>query len=158
MEPKRDLRSTLKKRLPFDIPEEEVSLNVLRTNDVLQAGFSRLFKEHGVSSSLYNVLRILRGEGHPLPCLEVAGRMVTRLPDITRLVDRLEAMRLVTRARTEEDRRVVLIAITEAGVTLLSSLDGPIQELHRRQLGHLTPEEMATLNHLLVKARRNEQA
>jgi len=151
------LQSALKKQHPFDTPEEEVSLNILRTNDTLQAGFAKLFKEHGISSPLYNVLRILRGEGAPLPCLEVAGRMVTRVPDITRLVDRLEILGLVARKRTDDDRRVVLIAITEAGLTLLANLENPVRDLHRRQLGHLSPDEMATLNHLLVKARQNEQ-
>src|SRR4051812_49384251 len=113
-EPESVLQAELKKQRPFATPEEEVSLNLVRTCDVVQTGFARLFKEHGISSPLYNVLRILRGEGAALPCLEVAGRMVTRLPDITRLVDRLETMGLVTRSRTEEDRRVVLVAITEA--------------------------------------------
>jgi DNA-binding MarR family transcriptional regulator len=148
------LQSELKKRGPFATAEEEVSLNLARTGDVLQAGFARLFKGHGISSPLYNVLRILRGEGRPLPCLEVAGRMVTRLPDITRLVDRLEAMGLVRRSRIEEDRRVVLIAITDAGLALLAALDAPVAELHKAQLGHLSPDELATLNRLLVKARR----
>ncbi len=151
------LQSALKKQRPFDAPEEEVSLNLMRTGDILQAGFARLFKEHGISSPLYNVLRILRGEGAPLPCLEVASRMVTRVPDMTRLVDRLEALGLVARARIEEDRRVVLVAITETGLALLESLEGPVHDLHRRQLGHLSPEETAELNRLLVKARTTEQ-
>ena len=82
--------------------------------------------------------------------------MVTRLPDITRLVDRLEALSLVSRARTDEDRRVVLVTITETGRTLVQSIEGPVRELHRRQLGHLSPEEIAALNTLLVKARQNQ--
>ena len=150
------LASALKKQRPFDSSEEEVTLNVMRTGDSLQFGFTRLFKGHGISSPLYNVLRILRGEGTAIPCLEVASRMVTRVPDITRLIDRLELLGLVNRARTDEDRRVVLIAITEAGAALLDQLEEPVRDLHRRQLGHLTPEEMATLNRLLVKAREFE--
>lgn len=149
-----DLKAELKKRGPFATPEEEVSLNLVRTADVVQAGAARLFKQHGLSAPLYNILRTLRGEGRPLPCLEVASRMVTREPDITRLVDRLEAKGLVTRSRPEHDRRVVLVAITDAGLARLEALDGPVSELHRTQLGHLTPEEQAELNRLLVKARQ----
>ncbi|MGE3819621.1 MAG: MarR family winged helix-turn-helix transcriptional regulator [Isosphaeraceae bacterium] len=148
------LREELKKRLPFATPWEEVLLNLRRTDDQLQAAFARLFKAHGLSDPSYNVLRILRGEGAPLPCLEIAGRMVTRLPDVTRLIDRLESKGLVQRSRTEEDRRVVLIAITAAGLTLLASLDEPVQSLTRELLGHLSHEELDQLNALLVKARR----
>jgi DNA-binding MarR family transcriptional regulator len=151
-----DLQAELKKQRPFTTAEEEVSLNLLRTHDVIQAGFAGLFKRHGLSSPLYNVLRILRGAGEPLPCLEVAARLVTREPDITRLIDRLEQKGLVARSRTEHDRRVVLIAVTDAGRAILADLDQPLAELHKAQLGHLTPEEQAELNRLLVKARRPE--
>ena len=150
---RRSLQDEVKKRNPFDSPEQEAALNLARTADRIAAGFVRLFKEHGISGSQYNVLRILRGAGEPLPSLEVASRMVTQLPDITRLVDRLENAGLVERARTPEDRRVVLIRITECGLKLLESLDAPVIELHRKQLGHLTRAELAELNRLLVKAR-----
>ncbi len=150
------LQTEIKKRHPFESLEQETSLNLSRTHDYLQTGFARLFRERGISPPLYNVLRILRGEGKPLPCLEVAGRMITRLPDITRLVDRLEQMGHVSRARTEEDRRVVLLSITESGLALLASLDEEVKDLHRRQLGHLSPTELAELNRLLVKARQVE--
>jgi DNA-binding MarR family transcriptional regulator len=82
--------------------------------------------------------------------------MVTRLPDITRLVDRLEQKGYVSRARTETDRRVVLLTITDSGRKLLGGLDPSVTELHKRQLGHLTPAERSELNRLLVKARRPE--
>jgi DNA-binding MarR family transcriptional regulator len=150
------LQAEIKKQHPFDSIEQEVALNLSRTHDVLTAGFSRLFKERGISPPLYNVLRILRGEGKPLPCLEVASRMITRLPDITRLVDRLEQMGYVARSRTEEDRRVVLLSITEPGLALLAGLDPLVTDLHRRQLNHLSPCELAELNRLIVKARRPE--
>ena len=150
------LQSEIKKRRPFETTEEELHLNLLRTADAVGGEFARLFKEKGVSPPLYNVLRILRGEGRPLPCLEVAGRMITRLPDITRLVDRLETSGLVARSRTEEDRRVVLISITDAGLSLLATLDAPIAALNKTRLGHLTPAEQAELNRLLVKARHPE--
>ena len=147
------LGAEIKKRRPFATREEEVFLSLIRTADVLSADFARLFKEHGLSDSLYNVLRILRGEGQPLPCLEIAARMITREPDITRLIDRLETKGLVTRSRTEQDRRVVLVAVTEAGLALVDRLDRPIAELNRTQLGHLSPQEQAQLVALLDKAR-----
>jgi DNA-binding MarR family transcriptional regulator len=147
------LQQELQKRNPFDAPEQELALNVVRTADQLQRDFARLFKQRGLTEPQYNVLRILRGAGTELPCLEIAGRMISHLPDITRLVDRLEGAKLVERRRTEADRRVVLVRITEAGLKLLGDLDAPVVELHRRQLGHLSAEEMAELNRLLVKAR-----
>jgi DNA-binding MarR family transcriptional regulator len=149
----RSLREEIKKRDPFESPEQEAALNVARTHDRLQSGVARFFKEYGISGAQYNVLRILRGEGKPLPCQEISGRMITQLPDITRLVDRLEAAGLVERSRTQEDRRVVLTAITEAGRTLLVRIDEPLLQLHREQLGHLTREELSELNRLLAKAR-----
>ena len=153
---RRTLQDELKKRKPFDSLEQETARNLARTFDRQSAEFARLFKARGISGSQYNVLRILRGEGEALPCLEVAARMVTQLPDITRLVDRLEAAGLVERTRTPEDRRDVLIAITAAGLGLLARLDQPVLDLHRRQLGHLPREELAELNRLLVKARHTE--
>src|SRR4051812_39136416 len=120
------LQDEIKKQNPFDAPEQEVSLNLARTADQLHGEFARLFKQQGISGAQYNVLRILRGAGTELPCLEVAGRMVSHLPDITRLVDRLEAAKLVERCRTQEDRRLVLVRITRAGLKLLADLDGPV--------------------------------
>ena len=149
-----ELQHEVKKRHPFEVPEQEVALNVARTADHLASEFSRLFKDYGISGAQYNVLRILRGAGTELPCLEISGRMISHLPDITRLVDRLERAGLVARCRTEEDRRLVLVRITEAGLKLLAELDEPVVARHRRQLGHLSAEEMAELNRLLVKARR----
>lgn len=151
---RRTLQDEIKKREPFRCPEQEVALNIARTHDRLTADFSRLFKEHGISESQYNALRILRGAGEALPCLEVAARMITQLPDITRLVDRLEGSGLAERERIAEDRRVVLVRITKRGLKVLEELDEPVLALHREQLGHLTREELATLNRLLVKARQ----
>ena len=149
------LQEEINKRHPFECPEQEATLNLVRTMDHLGQEFARLFHEHGLSGPQYNVLRILRGVGGAgLPCGEIAGQMVTHMPDITRLVDRLEAAGLVERRRTEEDRRVVLVTITPAGLDVLARLDRPVLDLHRRQLGHLTRAELAELNRLLVKARR----
>jgi DNA-binding MarR family transcriptional regulator len=152
---KSPLQEEIGKRHPFESPEEEATLNLVRTLDYLTQDFAPLFAEHGVSGPQYNVLRILRGVGGDgLPCQEIAGRMITRMPDITRLVDRLEAAGFVERRRTEADRRVVLVAITRAGLDVLARLDAPVRELHRRQLGHLSRAELAELNRLLVKVRR----
>src|SRR5262245_11522611 len=147
------LQAELKKRRPFDSPEQEAILNLLRTNDRIQIRFSRLFREHGLTPSQYNVLRILRGEGQPLPCLEIAGRMVAVVPGITGLIDRLEAMGLVGRIRSSEDRRVIYVQITDKALDLLSRLDKPVDDLHRQLIGHLTPDELTELVRLLEKAR-----
>jgi DNA-binding MarR family transcriptional regulator len=147
------LQDEIKKRNPFDSPEQEAALNLARTNDRLQSEFARLFRRHGLTGPQYNVLRILRGAGEPLPCQEIASRMINQVPDITRLVDRLEEAGLVERSRTEADRRLVLTRITEPGLCLIARLDEPVLRLHREQLGHLTREELAELNRLLVKAR-----
>jgi DNA-binding MarR family transcriptional regulator len=156
---KSDLQAEIRKKHPFDCPEQEATLNLTRTLDYLQQDFARLFSEHGVSGPQYNVLRILRGHGGDgLPCQEIAAQMITRMPDITRLVDRLEQAGLVRRARTEQDRRVVLVKITRPGLDLLARLDKPLLDLHRRQLRHLTREELAELNRLLVKVRRPDDA
>jgi DNA-binding MarR family transcriptional regulator len=150
------LQEELRKKNPFASAEQEACLNLLRTQDHVQQAFARLFHEHGISSPQYNVLRILRGtaDGGGLPCQEVAARMITRMPDLTRLIDRLVAAGLAERSRTAEDKRVVLLTVTAAGLELLARLDQPVLDLHERLLGHLTRAELAELNRLLVKARR----
>ena len=109
------LQQELKKRRPFDSPEQEAILNIARTADRFGICFARLFREYGLTPSQYNVLRILRGEGKPLPILEIADRMIAAVPGITGLIDRLEGMGLVARDRSTEDRRVVFVAITRQG-------------------------------------------
>jgi DNA-binding MarR family transcriptional regulator len=148
------LAGEIKKRRPFAHPEQEAALNLMRTADWLGLAFGRLFRQHGLSAPQYNVLRILRGEGAPLPSLEIAARMVTGVPDITRLIDRLEGAGLVARRRCDEDRRVVYVALTDAGVAALATLDGPVLELHRTLLGHLRREDLEALSRLLVLARQ----
>jgi DNA-binding MarR family transcriptional regulator len=149
------LQAEIRKRNPFDTPEEEVFLNLLRTVDFLQQDGARLLGEHDISGPQYNVLRILRGHGGAgLACQEIAGQMICRMPDITRLVDRLEEGGLVQRCRTEQDRRVVLVKITRAGLDVLARLDKPIRELHKRHMQRLDGEELAELNRLMVKLRQ----
>ncbi len=148
------LQHELKKRRPFDSAEQEASLNLVRTCDQLQIRFTRLFREHSLTPSQYNVLRILRGEGKPLPILEIADRTVTVVPGITGLIDRLEQAGLVRRDRCPEDRRVIYVAITPQGTKLVNDLDRPVLALHKSLLGHLAPAELKELNRLLEKIRQ----
>ena len=151
----RSLQHQLKKKHPFELPEEEVSLNIQRTFGVLMGPELKLFKKHKLSPPLYNILRILRGVGSDgLPCSQIGDRMVTREPDVTRLIDRLEQAGWAKRDRSTKDRRVVTITLTATGRKLLDKLDEPILDLHRDTLGHLTKREMVELNRLLVKARQ----
>lgn len=147
------LKDELGKREPFDQPEAEAALNVLRTADRIMAGFQRLFRAHGLTFPQYNALRILRGAGQPLPCLEVAARMITHMPDITRLIDRLEQGGLAERVRCPADRRVVHVSITPAGRARLRQLDRPVRDLHAAQLGHLGQDALQRLSRLLERAR-----
>lgn len=156
------LQHELGKKKPFDLPEQEAYLNLLRTVALHGAEFERLFKAAGLSESTYNVLRVLRGHGavagsRGVPCSLVGEQLVARVPDVTRLLDRLESAGLVERSRTDEDRRVVLITITRKGLDLLSELDEPVRDLHVRQLGHMARKDLAELSRLLERARSNGQ-
>src|SRR5438876_10970079 len=132
------LQHELKKRRPFESPEQEAALSIVRTSDQLQIRFARLFREYGLTPSQYNVLRILRGEGKPLPILEIASRTVTVVPGITGLIDRLEKAGFVHRLRCEKDRRVIYVALTDQGTKTLADLDEPLLALHRKLVGRLT--------------------
>jgi DNA-binding MarR family transcriptional regulator len=147
------LQHELKKKGPFDSPEEEAALNVLRTNDQLQIRFTRLFREHGLTGSQYNVLRILRGEAGPLPILEIADRTVTVVPGITGLIDRLEQAGLVRRERCQKDRRVVHVRLTDKALAVLADLDEPLLELNRKLMTGLSRAETSELSRLLEKVR-----
>lgn len=150
----RRLQEEIKQRRPFQSLEEEVTLGLARTADALARASEEVLRGSGLTPTQYNVLRILRGAGAAgLSCGDVAGRMITRDPDLTRLLDRLEARSLVTRARDGEDRRVVTTRITRAGLTLLSQLDAPVQAQHRDNLGHLGEQKLRTLAQLLDEAR-----
>jgi DNA-binding MarR family transcriptional regulator len=139
--------------------EAEAFVSLLKTTDALARGHNELLKAAGLSVAQYNVLRILRGAsatgdtGPGLRCAEVGDRLITRDPDVTRLLDRLEKSGLIVRARSEEDRRVVTTRITQKGLELLAELDEPVEALHKRQLGHLTPGTLRALCGLLEDAR-----
>jgi DNA-binding MarR family transcriptional regulator len=134
--------------------EQEAYLSLLRAADLLARAAEEAIKPSGLSGTQYNVLRILRGAGRDgLHCGEVAERMITHDPDITRVLDRLERRGLVARARGSQDRRVITVRITPQGLRILARLDKPIEEFHRRQLGHLGPERLKRLIVLLNAAR-----
>jgi DNA-binding MarR family transcriptional regulator len=148
------LQHELKKKRPFESLEQEAALNIVRTSDRLQIRGARLLREYGLKSpSQYNVLRILRGEGTPLPILEIASRTVTVVPGITGLIDRLEKAGFVNRVRCERDRRVIYVALTDHGTRILAELDEPIVAMNRKLLGHLSQAELKELIRLLEKVR-----
>jgi DNA-binding MarR family transcriptional regulator len=135
-------------------PEEELFVQILRTAEALMWGVAELLKSSGLTTTQYNVLRILRGAGDEgLACREISERMIQRDPDVTRLLDRLEAQGLVRRERARQDRRIVTAYITPQGLDLLGALDAPVAELHQRQLGHLGSRRVAELGELLEQAR-----
>ena len=139
----------------FDSLEQEVFLNLWRTYDRLRALEDALFGRFDLTPQQYNALRLLRGE-HPgtLPTLTLANRLVSRAPDITRLLDKLEQRGLVERDRPADNRRVVRVGITAAGLALLRDIAQPLRDCHARQLGHLPAADLKKLNALLRAARR----
>jgi DNA-binding MarR family transcriptional regulator len=151
------LQSEIKKAKPFESLEQEAALNLHKTFDAFSSAGQELFKESGLSSTQYNVLRILRGAGEPLSCGEIAGRMITREPDMTRLLDRLEKRGLVSRCRQQTDRRVVKVKIMVKGLELLGTLDEPVLKMHRKQLGHLGPTKLKQLIGLLEEVRERSE-
>ena len=134
-------------------PEELVFLDLLRTTEALSRPVAQLLKTEDLSPTQYNVLRILRGSPEGLPCGEIANRMITRDPDVTRLLDRLEKRELISRCRETKDRRTVMVRIAPEGLKLLARLDEPIVAAHRKQLGHLGRERLRALSELLSVAR-----
>lgn len=169
------LADEIGKRQPFESLEQEAYLNMARTFARMDCEVGRLLKRYNLSPSGYNVLRILRGHaraneqneqqdhaagqepGHcGVPILEIAQQMVVHTPDITRLIDRLEAAGLVSRQRCDNDRRVVYARITAAASDLLAQLDQPVLDLHKKHLGHMNRVELTQLNQLLEKARETD--
>ena len=133
--------------------EEAVFLDLLLTTDMLSRGLVQVLKVEELSSTQYNVLRILRGAREGLACGEIASRMITRDPDVTRLLDRLEKRGLISRCRETADRRTVRARIAPEGLTVLARLDETVQAAHRQQLGHLGRERRLALTELLRLSR-----
>ncbi len=150
------LSDDIKQTKPFASRELEAYLNLMRTADTGAREVAALFKPYQLTPAQYNVLRILRGAGDAgLPCGEIAARMITFDPDVTRLIDKLERRGLVARAREARDRRVVTIRATVAGAELAADpdLDRRLDDLHRRQFAALAPDELPRLIDLLERAR-----
>src|ERR1035437_7937424 len=141
-----------KKQAPC--PEEAAFVELCRTQDLLSRRLSALLKAEDLSGAQYNVLRILRGAVEGLACGEIGNRMITRDPDITRLLDRLEKRGLISRCRESRDRRMVMATITAEGLDLLERRDEPVRAMHRSQLGHLGRARLGALTELLRAARQ----
>ncbi len=139
---------------PGSSPEEVAHLEMMRTMEALSHRFAQVLKAEDLSSTQYNVLRILRGASEGLPCGEIGNRMVTRDSDITRLLDRLEKRSLVSRCRETKDRRTVWTRITQEGLELLARLDEPVRAAHLELLGHLGTKRLNLLADLLRLARQ----
>lgn len=149
------LQSELQQRKPFGSLEQEAMLSIARTAALLEHGTAEALKPYGLTPTQYNALRILRGaEPGGLCRNEVRDRLVARVPDATRLLDRLDEMGLVVRERQGDDRRFVRSRITRKGLDLLRPLDEVTQALHARQLGHLGEGNLRTLVGLLGEARK----
>jgi DNA-binding MarR family transcriptional regulator len=152
-----ELEQEIKQTRPFRTPEALAFVEVLRTSAVLTGEMVETLRPSELTMPQYNVLRILRGAGPAgLPSGEVGERLVSREPDVTRLLDRMEARGLVARERGTRDRRVVTARLTEEGLRLVDSLDDAVEALHERQLGHLSRDELRSLSTLLGRVRHRE--
>ena len=150
----------IKQTRPFASPAQEAIVALLRTADVVNRLVDSVIERHGITGQQYNVLRILRGAGERgLPTLDIAERMIEQTPGITRLIDRLEAKKLVSRERCATDRRQVFCRITASGLSLLAALDAPVIEAADNALGVLKKTELASLIDLLdrTRAHSNQQ-
>ena len=143
----------------FDSIEQEAFLNLWRTYDKLRAIEDELFERHDLTAQQYNALRLLRSRHpEPAPTLAVAARLISRAPDITRLLDKLERRELIVRVRPADNRRVVQVGITRRGLDLLRKLDAEVRTCNARQLGHLTQDSLRSLIGLLRAARGPHEA
>jgi DNA-binding MarR family transcriptional regulator len=141
-------------RARFDSPQQEAYLNLWRTYDRLRAIEDEMFAQHGLTAQQYNALRILKSvRPDGLATLELQRRLISRAPDITRLVDRLVELGFAHRTRAEGNRRQVRVAITTNGVKLLRRMAAEVRQCHERQVGHMTASELRQLIALLHKVR-----
>jgi DNA-binding MarR family transcriptional regulator len=150
-----ELQKELKQTRPFKTLKHEASLSIARTAALLEHEFEAAMKPYGITATQYNVLRILRGsEPQGLCRNEIRDRLVRQVPDVTRLLDRLEDTRLISRQRGDDDRRFVTTRITRAGLRLLDQLEDRIDEIHEEQLGHLEASDLGMLVKLLAAVRK----
>ncbi len=151
------LKDEIKQTKPFTSLEQEAMLSIQRTDALLGYSIIEALKPYDVTPTQYNVLRILRGAGPSGLCREdIRQRLIAQVPDVTRLLDRMEEAGLVGRERDSADRRLVTSRITDAGLALLAKLEAPIARLHEQQLGHMTNAELRSLITLLARARERE--
>ena len=137
--------------------EDQIFVAILKTADGLSQQAEQLIKSAGLTMAQYNVLRILRGaEPEGLLCRGISDRMISRDPDITRLLDRMETHGWITRQREKEDRRVVKTRITEEGLAVLKKLDQPVRELHKGQFSHMSASQLKMLAKLLEEVEKRE--
>jgi DNA-binding MarR family transcriptional regulator len=150
------LGDELKQTRPFQSLEQEALLSIERTAAVLGYAFADQLKAYDLTPTQYNVLRILRGAGDSGLCRhEVRSRLLAPVPDVTRLLDRMESVGLIERERDSDDRRLVRTRITKHALSVLAKLDGPIEEIHQRQLGHMSKADLKRLVGLLAEARKS---
>jgi DNA-binding MarR family transcriptional regulator len=148
------LLSELKQTKPFESLQNEVFVNIIRTAEVFNRKLSEFLKAFELTSSQFNVLRILRGaEPDGLICREIGERMIAFDPDVTKLLDRLEARDLIVRERQQKDRRIITVRISEEGLKLLKEIDRPIIEFVHNLLGQMSEKNLRTLNELTEEAR-----
>jgi DNA-binding MarR family transcriptional regulator len=148
------LQDELRQTKPFRTLRQEAQLNIVRTANVLSDAFEQMLKPHGITGTQYNVLRILRGaEPDGLCRNEVSQRLLNRMPDATRLLDRMEEAGLVTRERSSSDRRLVTTRITRKGRQIVDDLDDAADQQHEQALGHLSEQQLKTLIKLLTLVR-----
>lgn len=153
------LQHELRQNKPFANLQAEVFLNIVRTADLLQHALRQGLKPYAITETQYNALRILRGAGEQgLTCSEIAQRLISHDPDITRLLGRMERDNLVRRERDTKDRRVVLTKITSQGLKKLEELDGLVVAVVDQQLAHMGQDDLQTMVELLEKVRANEAA
>ncbi len=151
------LADEIKMTKPFSLLEEEAALSIVRTADIMFQRMAELLKPFDLSSSQYNVLRILRGAKEPIACGQIADRMVSRDPDMTRLLDRMEARELISRARDEQDRRVVKTQITRKGLAVLDELQPLILEYHRSQFAGFGEKKLKQLVEWMEQVRATQE-
>ncbi|WP_404309808.1 MarR family winged helix-turn-helix transcriptional regulator [Neorhodopirellula lusitana] len=147
------LQQELQKRGPFASVEQEAMLAIMRTSDLLENRLARLLRDHGLTLSQYNVLRILRGEGKPMPCLDVAERMIQVAPAITRVVDQLLKLDLISKTQLPEDRRVFVIELKPSAKSLLKKLDRPVLDLHASLFESVPSADQKSLIRILEAVR-----
>jgi len=148
------LQDEIKQTKPFKSISEELYLSIIYTAEKIKHSTECTFKQFGLTSTQYNILRILRGAGDlGRTCGEISERMISKIPDITRLIDRMEKKALVKRERSETDRRVVKVFILNDGLNLLDTCEPHIKKVNTTLFSHLSTEEQNVTIQTLTKIR-----